>query len=98
MGLYPFPPDAAIVLKGSYVMLIWFSENWINILLVIVIVLITGLLVLSMIRDKKAGKHSCGGNCAGCGACACSACGKCGMMKPAAKSEYLEKARSKIAG
>ena len=79
-------------------MLIWFSENWINILLVIVIVLITGLLVLSMICDKKAGKHSCGGNCAGCGACACSACGKCGMMKPAAKPEYLEKERSKIAG
>lgn len=58
-------------------MLAWLSANLINIALVAVIVLITGLLIRGMIRDKKAGKSSCGGNCAGCGACSgCSSCGK----------------------
>ena len=44
------------------------------------IALIVGLLIRGMIRDRKAGKRSCGGNCASCGACGgCSACGKCGV-------------------
>ena len=65
-------------------MLTWLSANLINIILVAVIMLITGLLIRSMIRDKKAGKPSCGGNCAGCGACSgCSACSSCSMMKQA---------------
>ena len=49
-------------------MFAWLSANLINIVLVAVIVLITGLLIRSMVRDKKAGKSSCGGNCASCGA------------------------------
>ena len=62
-------------------MLTWISVNLINIALIAVIVLITGLLIRSMIRDKKAGNHSCGGNCASCGACgSCSACGRCGTI------------------
>ena len=65
-------------------MLTWLSANLINIILVAVIMLITGLLIRSMIRDRKAGKPSCGGNCAGCGACSgCSACSSCSMMKQA---------------
>ena len=65
-------------------MLTWLSANLINIVLIAVIMLITGLLIRSMIRDKKAGKPSCGGNCAGCGACSgCSACSSCSMMKQA---------------
>ena len=56
-------------------MFAWLSANLINIVLVAVIVLITWLLIRSMVRDKKAGKSSCGGNCASCGACSgCSAC------------------------
>ena len=62
-------------------MLTWISVNLINIALIAVIVLIAGLLIRSMIRDKKAGNHSCGGNCASCGACgSCSACGRCGTI------------------
>lgn len=56
-------------------MLAWLSANLINIALVAVIALIVGLLIRGMIRDKKAGKSACGGNCAGCGAC-----GKCGRI------------------
>ncbi len=66
-------------------MLAWLSANLINIVLVAVIVLVVGFLIRSMIRDKKAGKSACGGNCASCGACGgCSACGKCGAKNAAA--------------
>ena len=75
-------------------MFAWLSANLINIVLVAVIVLITGLLIRSMVRDKKAGKSSCGGNCASCGACSgCSACGTCGAMKPAAMNKRADTVR-----
>ena len=60
-------------------MLAWLSANLINIVLIAVLVLIVGMLIRGMVRDRKAGKRSCGGNCAACGACSgCSACGKGG--------------------
>ncbi len=59
-------------------MLVWLSTNLVNIVLIAVLVLIVSLLVRSMVRDRKAGKSPCGGNCAACGACkGCSACGGC---------------------
>ncbi len=58
-------------------MLSWLAVNWINLVLTAVIVLITTLVIRGMLRDKKAGKSSCGGSCADCGACSgCSACAK----------------------
>ena len=75
-------------------MFAWLSANLINIVLVAVIVLITGLLIRSMVRDKKAGKSSCGGSCASCGACSgCSACGTCDAAKPAAMNKRADSAR-----
>ena len=50
-------------------MLPWLSANLVNIVLIAVLALITGLLIRGMIRDKKAGKSSCGGSCASCGVC-----------------------------
>jgi hypothetical protein len=50
-------------------MFVWLSANLINIALVAVIALIVGLLLRVMIRDKKTGRSSCGGNCAGCASC-----------------------------
>ncbi len=71
-------------------MLAWLSANLINIVLVAVIVLIVAWLIRGMLRDRKAGKRSCGGNCAGCGACSgCSACGQCGAMKTARPPEGI---------
>ncbi len=71
-------------MKGRDNMLAWLSANLINIVLIAVIVLITGMLIRSMIRDRKAGKSSCGGNCASCGVCSgCSTCNKCSMMNSA---------------
>ena len=57
-------------------MFAWLTANLINIALIAVIALVVGLLIRSMIRDNKAGKSSCGGNCASCGAC-----GKCGAAR-----------------
>ncbi len=57
-------------------MFAWLSANLINIALIAVIALVVGLLIRSMIRDRRAGKSSCGGNCASCGAC-----GKCGAAR-----------------
>ena len=83
--LYILPHSAAPLFKEVIEMLIWLSANWINIVLVAVLVLIVGLLLRGMIRDKKAGKSSCGGNCASCGACSgCSACARCCSMNSAA--------------
>ena len=56
-------------------MFAWLAANLINIVLIAVIALIVGLLLRGMVRDKKAGKSSCGGSCASCGAC--GGCGSC---------------------
>ena len=67
-----------LLVKGSDPMLAWLSENLVNIALVAALALIVGLLIRSMVRDRKAGKSACGGNCSSCGACkGCSACGEC---------------------
>ena len=47
----------------------WLSANLVNLVIVAVLVLIVGFAIRSMIRDRKAGKSSCGGSCASCGAC-----------------------------
>ena len=57
-------------------MLAWISANLINIVLAAVIVLIVSLLIFVMVRDKRAGKSSCGGNCASCGG-SCAGCNAC---------------------
>ena len=73
-------------MKGCDNMLAWLSANLINIVLIAVIVLITGMLIRSMIRDRKAGKSSCGGNCASCGACS-----KCSLTKKADSIKSISK-------
>lgn len=63
-------------------MVSWLSANLVNIALVAVLVLIVGLLIRVMVRDRRAGKAPCGGNCASCGAChGCASCGQCGAGK-----------------
>lgn len=53
-------------------MLQWISMNIGTILISLVLLAVVGLIIRSMIRQKKQGKSSCGGNCA-----ACAACGAC---------------------
>ena len=65
-------------------MLSWLSANLINIALIALIALVTALLIRGLIRDRKAGKSACGGNCASCGACGgCGGSCSCGRSSPA---------------
>jgi hypothetical protein len=63
-------------------MLTWLSDNLVNIALVAAIVVVIGLLIRVIIRDRRAGKAPCGGNCASCGACrSCASCSRCSGAK-----------------
>ena len=50
-------------------MLQWISTNIGTILISLLLLAAVALIIRSMMRDKKQGKSSCGGNCAGCAAC-----------------------------
>ena len=53
-------------------MLQWISANIGTILISLVLLAVVALIIRSMVHDKKQGKSSGGGNCAGwaaCGAC-----------------------------
>lgn len=50
-------------------MLQWISENIGTIAVGLVLLAVVILIVRIMMRDKKQGKSSCGGNCASCGGC-----------------------------
>ena len=53
-------------------MLTWLSQNVGTILVCAVIIAVFALLIRSLIRDRKKGKSSCCGGCAGCAnACHC---------------------------
>ena len=63
-------------------MLNWLSANLVNIALIAALVLIVGLLIRVMVRDRRAGKAPCGGNCASCGAChSCASRSRCSEAK-----------------
>ena len=47
-------------------MLQWISTNIGTILISLLLLAAVALIIRSMMRDKKQGKSSCGGNCAGC--------------------------------
>ena len=47
-------------------MLPWFAQNIFTILIIAVLVAFFGWLIYTIIRDKKQGRSSCCGGCAGC--------------------------------
>ena len=57
-------------------MLTWLQANLINIVIIAIILLVCYFVIRGMIRDRKAGKSSCGGNCSGCSGCG----GSCGTV------------------
>ncbi len=57
-------------------MLTWLQANLVNIVIIAIIVLVCYFVIRGMIRDRKAGKSSCGGNCSGCSGCG----GSCGTL------------------
>ena len=50
-------------------MLHWISANLSTILITLVLIAIVVLIIRGLVRQKKQGKSSCGGNCASCGGC-----------------------------
>lgn len=59
----------------------WLAANWVNIIILAVVGGLITLAVIMMIKDKKAGKSSCGCNCA-----KCAMAGKCHSQTKANKS------------
>ena len=79
-------------------MLAWLSANLINITLIAAVALIVFLLVRVMVRDRKAGKAPCGGNCASCGACrGCASCSGCGAAEGTSIADRTNRAAGKTA-
>ncbi|MCR4702085.1 MAG: FeoB-associated Cys-rich membrane protein [Saccharofermentans sp.] len=62
-------------------MLEWLSNNWANILIIALVTALVVLAIISMVRDKKEGKSSCGCNCANC-----ALAGKCHSVQKKEKS------------
>ena len=62
-------------------MLEWIYSNMANILIIAAVLGIVTLAIISMIRDKKAGKSSCGCNCSNC-----ALADKCHSIQKAKKS------------
>lgn len=63
-------------------MLEWLSNNWGNILIIAFVIALVVLAVISMVHDKKAGKSSCGCNCANC-----AMAGKCHSVTKTKKAK-----------
>lgn len=55
-------------------MLTWISANLGSIVVFLILVSIVTAVIYKMIKDRKNGISSCGGNCAKCGMC--GSCGK----------------------
>ena len=68
-------------------MFAWLAANYVNILLIAAVAASVFFIVRGMVRDRKAGKTSCG-SCSSCGgACAgCPMAGACHGRKPAGKT------------
>ncbi len=59
-------------------MLGWILENLGTIGISLLLIIIVAEIIFGMIRDKKLGRSSCGGNCAHCKMCASRGCPKSG--------------------
>ena len=57
-------------------MIAWFSENLGTILITLVLIAMVAGIIHTLIKDKKQGKSSCGGNCSHCAmGCSCHPAG-----------------------
>ena len=50
------------------------QENWGSLLVGAILLAVVALVVVKLVRDRRSGRHTCGGDCGSCGACKkCSA-------------------------
>ena len=50
-------------------MLAWFTANTGTILITLLLIVIVAVIIVKLLKDKKKGVSSCGGNCAHCNLC-----------------------------
>ena len=50
-------------------MLTWMNANMGNLIVSLILVAVAAAVIFKLIKDKKNGISSCGGNCAHCGMC-----------------------------
>ena len=60
-------------------MLLWLEANLVSILLSALLITAVALIIRGLIRDRKAGKHICGGSCGSCSGCG-GGCAGCPMQ------------------
>ena len=73
-------------------MLEFLQNNWCSFAVGAVVLAVIVLIVMKLVRDKKAGRYTCGGNCGSCGACSghcagCQECSQAASAKPAEKKK-----------
>lgn len=70
-------------------MLEFLQNNWGSFAVGTVVLAVIVLIVMKLVRDKKAGRYTCGGNCGSCGACSghCVGCQECSHAAPAKSAE-----------
>ena len=56
----------------------WLAANLGTIIITLVLATAVTLVIVKMVREKKQGKSSCGGNCASCGCSCCRYSRTCG--------------------
>lgn len=47
----------------------WFVENFVTIIALAIVLFVVAIVIYNIIRDKRKGKSSCGGNCLNCSMC-----------------------------
>ena len=47
-------------------MFTWISENIATMIVCVILIAVVAVIIVSMVRDKKKGKSSCGGGCGNC--------------------------------
>lgn len=60
-------------------MINWLGQNWGTIVICIVIAAVVFAIVFSLVKNKKAGRSSCGCDCSSCAGC--SSKGSCSSRK-----------------
>ena len=70
-------------------MLEFLQNNWGSFAVGAVVLAVIVLRVMKLVRDKKAGRYTCGGNCGSCGACSghCAGCQECSHAAPVKPAE-----------
>lgn len=70
-------------------MLEFLQNNWGSFAVGAVVLAVIVLIVMKLVRDKKAGRYTCGGKCGSCGACSghCAGCQECSHAAPAKPAE-----------